>query len=169
MLKRMWDLTSSLKHEGKNETSNRLPMTAHRRGPFVGSFGSSLMLSTYRGHGYGLKAPIYMHHLLSQINERAGAGFVAINEKLILKTADPLITFPKCVRSHLLLMYWPSVIDLPVPIVILAPKPTLSKADFYCSKFESQKLFGLKWHMRVFLNQHQHYRLPPFSMKWSSH
>ena len=73
--------------------SNRLPMTAHKRGPFVGSFGSSCRLFAYRGHGYGLKAPICM---LSQINEREGAGFVTIKEKLILKTADPLITFLKC-------------------------------------------------------------------------
>ena len=75
-------------------------MTAHRRGPFAGSFGFSHRLSDNRGHGYGLKAPICM---LSQINERVGPGFVTINEKLILKTADPLITSPKCVRSYLLL------------------------------------------------------------------
>ena len=82
-----------MKHEGKNEASNRLPMTAHRRGPFGGALGSIRMLSACRGHEYELKAPIYMNHLRSQINERAGAGFVTFKEKLILKTPDQLITY----------------------------------------------------------------------------
>ena len=58
------------------------------------------MLSAYRDHGYGLKAPVCM---LCQIIERERAGFVTINEKLNHKTADPLITSAKCVHSYLLL------------------------------------------------------------------
>ena len=48
------------------------------------------------------KAPTFLPHLLSQINDHTEARFVTINEKLILKIANPLLTSPKCVHSHLL-------------------------------------------------------------------
>ena len=37
--------------------------------------------------------------------------YETINKKLILKTADPLITSPKCAHSHLWLTYGPSITD----------------------------------------------------------
>ena len=140
-------------------------MTAHRRGQFVGPFGPNCMLSACCGYGHDWsKAPTFLPHLLSQINYHAEPRFVTINEKLILKIANPLLTSPKCAHSHLLLTCWPSDIDFPVTTVRLASKPAVSKPDVYCTLYESQKLFGLVWQKEMFLNQHWHKRLPQFQI-----
>ena len=105
------------------KASNICLITACRKGQFVGAFGSNPIFSACCGYEYWSKAPTCLNQLFSKINERGGAGCDMIDKKLILNIADPLLTSPKYAHSHLLLMYWPSVIDLPVATTRFATNP----------------------------------------------